>query len=201
MIAPNSHPPLTQALASQQRLARACGMGDPVAWAAVVRAEGRRLLTLAYWLSGSREVAEGAVTETFAAAARAWERADPSLPLAVWLARTCYERTERAPSAPGGRPADAAAFLDPAHRDVAAGLVELPVELRAAVVLRCVVGFDARDAARIMDLPRAGFEQRLRQGLALLRASPGDGFVEHEAPLPRPVGRGLPLATADTLWI
>jgi DNA-directed RNA polymerase specialized sigma24 family protein len=156
---------------------------------------------LAYWLSGSREVAEGTVSETFAAAARAWERADPSLPLAVWLARTWYERTQRAPSAPGGRAAELTAFLDPAHRAVAVALVELPFELRAAVILRCVVGFDARDAARIMDLPRAGFTQRLRQGLALLRTSLGDGLAEPTVPWPRPVGPGRSWPNADTLRI
>ncbi len=74
--------------------------------------------------------------------------------------------TERAPSATHARPADAAEFLDPAHRNVATGLIELPGELRAVLVLRCVVGLDAQDAFRIVDLPRAGFEQRLRQGVA-----------------------------------
>jgi DNA-directed RNA polymerase specialized sigma24 family protein len=190
---------VTQTLASQQWLARACGTGDPAAWAAVVHAHSRRLLTLAYWLGGSREVAERAVTETFIAAARAWERADPPLPLAVWLARTCYKLTERAPSGPPGRPAEAAAFLDAGHRDVAAGLAELPFDVRAAVVLRCVVGFDVRDAATIMDVPRADFERRLLWGLALLRARLSDKQGEPTVPWARSVSRVLPLTIADTL--
>jgi len=195
----NSHPTATQTLASPERLARACGTGDPAAWTAVVHAHSRRLLTLAYWLGGSRVVAERGVTETFIAAGRAWERADPSLPLAVWLARSCYKLTEWAPSGPPGQPAEAAAFLDAGHRDVAAGLAELPFELRAAVVLRCVVGFDVRDAATIMAVPRADFERRLLRGLALLRAKLSAREGESTVPLLRPAARVLPLATVDTL--
>ncbi len=199
MITPNSHPTATQTLPSQQRLARACGTGDPAAWTARVHAHSRRLLTLAYWLGGSQVVAERAVTETFSAAARAWERADPSLPLAVWLARACYKLTERAPSGPPGQSAEAAAFLDAGHRDVAAGLAELPFELRAAVVLRCVVCFDAQDAATIMAVPHTDFEQRLLGGLALLRAKLSAREGESTVALLRPAARVLPLATTGTL--
>jgi DNA-directed RNA polymerase specialized sigma24 family protein len=199
MITPNSQPTATLTLASQQRLARACGTGDPAAWTALVHAHSRRLLTLAHWLGGSGVVAERAVTETFIAAARAWERADPSLPLAVWLARACYKLTERAPSGPPGQSAEAAAFLDAGHRDVAAGLAELPFELRAAVVLRCVVGFDAQDAATIMAVPHTDFEQRLLGGLALLRAKLSAREGESTVALLRPAARVLPLATTGTL--
>lgn len=198
MIAPDAHPLSTHTRANQQRLARACASGDPAVWTAVVRAHGQWLLTLAFWLSGSREVAEGMVTETFAAAARAWERADPAPTLAVWLAHTCYSLSRRAPPPPSRRPAKAAALFGARHGNVASGLAGLPVELRAAVVLRCVVGFDVDDAARVMDVPRAGFERYLLQGFGHLRERLGEGPAEPTNPRARSAGRARPLAPADT---
>jgi len=200
MIAPDAQPLPTHTDANQQRLARACASGDPAALTAVVRAHGRWLLTLAFWLSGSRDVAEGAVTETFAAGARAWGRADPAPTLAVWLARTCYDLTARPPSAPSLRPAEASVFIDARHRTVATGLADLPFEPRAAIVLRCVLGFGADDAARVMNVPRAGFERYLLQGFGQLRERLGEQLVE-PVPRVRSVGRARALARGDTLPI
>jgi len=199
MIAPDAHALPTHTRENQRRLVLACASGDPAAWTAVVRAHGRWLFTLAFWLSGSREHAEETVSETFAAAAVAWGRADPAPTLAVWLARTCYDLTGRPPSAPARRPAEAGPFIDPRHRTVATGLAGLPFELRAAIVLRCVLGFHTGDAACVMDVPCAGFEHYLLQGFGQLRERLGEEPAEPTVPPARSVGRARALALPDTL--
>ena len=53
---------------------------------------------------------------------------------------------------------------------LAAGLAELPMALRAPVVLRDVEGLSTRDAASALQLGEAAFKSRLHRGRMALRA-------------------------------
>jgi RNA polymerase sigma-70 factor (ECF subfamily) len=56
---------------------------------------------------------------------------------------------------------------------LAAALRDLPVELRAPVVLRDVEGLSTREAASVLDLGEAAFKSRLHRGRMALRALVG----------------------------
>ena len=58
---------------------------------------------------------------------------------------------------------------------LAAVLLEIPVDLRAPVVLRDVEGLSTGEAAMVLDLGEAAFKSRLHRGRLALRALLGQG--------------------------
>jgi RNA polymerase sigma-70 factor, ECF subfamily len=132
----------------------------------------------------ARDVAQ----ETFLRAWRGLPRFEGRARFFTWLYRIAYNEAQRRLSKrpPAGavvsteeRPLDdlAADAPGPAEevereelRDaLAAALRELPVDLRAPVVLRDVEGLSTREAASVLDLGEAAFKSRLHRGRMALR--------------------------------
>ena len=132
----------------------------------------------------ARDVAQ----ETFLRAWRGLPRFEGRARFFTWLYRIAYNEAQRRLSKrpPAGavvstedRPLDDLAADAPGPdeevereelRDaLAAALRELPVDLRAPVVLRDVEGLSTREAASVLDLGEAAFKSRLHRGRMALR--------------------------------
>jgi RNA polymerase sigma-70 factor, ECF subfamily len=132
----------------------------------------------------ARDVAQ----ETFLRAWRGLPRFEGRARFFTWLYRIAYNEAQRRLSKrpPAGavvstedRPLDDLAADTPGPdeevereelRDaLAAALRELPVDLRAPVVLRDVEGLSTREAASVLDLGEAAFKSRLHRGRMALR--------------------------------
>ena len=132
----------------------------------------------------ARDVAQ----ETFLRAWRGLPRFEGRARFFTWLYRIAYNEAQRRlskrPSAGAvlsteERPlddlaADAPGPDEEAEREelrdaLAAALRELPVDLRAPVVLRDVGGLSTREAASVLDLGEAAFKSRLHRGRMALR--------------------------------
>lgn len=139
-----------------------------------VLAHHQRLVRFAYMLSGSKEIAEASVTETYA---RLWPRfrrgrIQNVLP---YLMREVIvdvrERTRRA----GSR---RAATVEPGELETPwAALQHLPLEQRGALVLHVVEGLSLDESAMLLDEPVDITAARVTAGMArvaelLVRAGP-----------------------------
>jgi RNA polymerase sigma-70 factor (ECF subfamily) len=132
----------------------------------------------------ARDVAQ----ETFLRAWRGLPGFEGRARFFTWLYRIAYNEAQRRLSKrpPAGavvstedRPldelaADAAGPDEELEREelrdaLAAALRELPVDLRAPVVLRDVEGLSTREAASVLDLGEAAFKSRLHRGRMALR--------------------------------
>ena len=178
----------------EHELVRRCKEGSEAAYAELVRQHGRRLFTLAYRLTGSRETAEDVVQDTFLAAFRTMERFEPKPALAPWLTTIAVRFASKAASR-SARPASLDTMLaddaapDPAvlraapddhdphlaaeaselRAEVQRAIEALPFRQRTAVVLRLVLGLEYADAARAMDVPLNTFKSLLLRGTRQLR--------------------------------
>lgn len=179
---------------SEQELVRRCKEGSEAAYAELVTQHGRRLFTLAYRLTGSREAAEDVVQETFLAAFRSMERFEPRPSLSPWLTTIAVRFASKTVSRTS-RPASLDRMLDPdlppdpdalgiasteldphlaaeaaeIRAEVQRAIEVLPFRQRTAVVLRLVLGLDYADAARAMDVPLNTFKSLLLRGTRQLR--------------------------------
>jgi RNA polymerase sigma-70 factor, ECF subfamily len=132
----------------------------------------------------ARDVAQ----ETFLRAWRGLPRFEGRARFFTWLYRIAYNEAQRRLSKrpPAGavvstedRPLDDLAADTPGPDEevereelraaLAAALRELPVDLRAPVVLRDVEGLSTREAASVLDLGEAAFKSRLHRGRMALR--------------------------------
>jgi RNA polymerase sigma-70 factor (ECF subfamily) len=132
----------------------------------------------------ARDVAQ----ETFLRAWRGLPRFEGRARFFTWLYRIAYNEAQRRLSKrpPAGavvstedRPlddlvADAPGPDEEVERDelrdaLAAALRELPVDLRAPVVLRDVEGLSTREAASVLELGEGAFKSRLHRGRMALR--------------------------------
>jgi RNA polymerase sigma-70 factor, ECF subfamily len=132
----------------------------------------------------ARDVAQ----ETFIRAWRGLPRFEGRARFFTWLYRIAYNEAQRRLSKrpPAGavvsteeRPLDDLAADTPGPDEevereelraaLAAALRELPVDLRAPVVLRDVEGLSTREAASVLDLGEAAFKSRLHRGRMALR--------------------------------
>jgi RNA polymerase sigma-70 factor (ECF subfamily) len=78
--------------------------------------------------------------------------------------------------------------------DLDAALEQLPIEFRAVVVLRDVIGLDYAEIAGVLDLPPGTVRSRIARGRAALARSlhqPGKADVGNQRPTPH-VGRDGP---------
>jgi RNA polymerase sigma-70 factor, ECF subfamily len=132
----------------------------------------------------ARDVAQ----ETFLRAWRGLPRFEGRARFFTWLYRIAYNEAQRrlAKRPPAGavvstadRPLDDLAADAPGPDEevereelraaLDAALRELPVDLRAPVVLRDVEGLSTREAASVLDLGEAAFKSRLHRGRMALR--------------------------------
>jgi len=136
----------------------------------------------AYWVVHDAAAAEDIAQEAFLAALRALDRFDRRRPFRPWLHRVVVNRAidhararalrrEVGADALDARPAPAEA---PPDDDLRAALAALPVEQRAVVVLRHVLGHTPGEVAVILQLPRGTVNSRLRRGLDALAEALGE---------------------------
>ncbi|MEA2168675.1 MAG: hypothetical protein QOF76_1975 [Solirubrobacteraceae bacterium] len=131
----------------------------------------------AYWITHDAAAAEDIAQEAFVAALRALDRFDQRRPFAPWLHRIVVNRAIDHTRARDVRrevggdvlPEPAAPEVRPADEDLLAALAALPVDQRAVVVMRHVLGATPAEIAAALGLPRGTVNSRMRRGLDALR--------------------------------
>ena len=183
-------------------LVRRCRAGDSTAWEAIVRSHTRRLYNLCYRFTGQRQEAEDLTQEVFLRVFRTLDSYDPNQgAFGVWLHRVGrnllidYYRATRKQrltvsledQLPHLEEKEGAALRP--DRAVALGelsvvlqqaLTRLSPELREAVILRDLQGFEYREISQVLAIPEGTVKSRLNRGRTelgkLLKRHPG--FVE-----------------------
>ena len=131
----------------------------------------------AYLVVHDAGAAEDIAQEAFLAAIRSLDRFDRRRPFGPWLHRIVVNRAIDHARARAIRrevavaePVDVRADEEPARLDgVVAALAALPLDQRAVVVLRHLLGYTPGEIAALLDLPRGTVNSRLRRGLDALR--------------------------------
>ena len=186
MTSPAEQPAIDDQDAALVRRARE---GDIKAFEELVmrHADGVYVVLRRFGLNGDE--AHDVAQETFLRAWRGLPRFEGRARFFTWLYRIAFNEAQRRLSKrpPAGavvsteeRPLDDLADDAPGPDDqfereelraaLAAALRELPVALRAPVVLRDVEGLSTREAASVLDLGEAAFKSRLHRGRMALRA-------------------------------
>jgi RNA polymerase sigma-70 factor (ECF subfamily) len=161
--------------------------GDLEAFETLVRVHQDRIYNLAYRITGNHEDAADAAQEAFVRAFQGLARFRQDAAFGTWLHRiatnAALDLVRRRPavspielpadlSAPGG-PEQEASRREISRR-VQAALGAVPVEFRAAVVLRDLQGFAYEDIARVLQVPIGTVRSRISRGRDALRAQLAD---------------------------
>lgn len=161
----------------ERALIRAAQAGDVDAFAALFHAYWPMVHRAAWLIVRDERLAEDVAQEAFVAAAGALDRLDRRRPLGPWLRTIVARRAIDAARAVAVRrevgevplAATAAAPVgDRPGEAVLEALAALPLEQRAVVVLRFLLGMGPGEIARALDLPRGTVNSRLRRGLDAL---------------------------------
>jgi RNA polymerase sigma-70 factor (ECF subfamily) len=170
-------PPLRRR--DERALVRAAQEGDAAAFEALFRAHWGMAYRAAWLIVRDRQLAEDIAQEAFVTAAGALDRFDRRRPFAPWLRTIVARRAIDAARALAVRREvgeDALAALgapaadpDLPDRQLLDALAALPLEQRAVVVLRHLLGMRTGEIAAVLDLPRGTVNSRLRRGLDALR--------------------------------
>lgn len=175
-------------LSEETLLARAAG-GDMAAFEELVMRNADRLFASLRRFGLDDTEAQEVAQETFLRAWRSLPRFEGRSRFFTWLYRIGFNeaqrRLARRPAAgvvvsTDERPLDELADGRPGPTEQAEreelrvalrrALVELPVDLRAPVVLRDIEGLSTREAAAVLDLGEPAFKSRLHRGRMALRA-------------------------------
>lgn len=160
--------------------------GDAAAFDTVYEQFGDKIYNFLYRLAGRRDLADDLFQETFLKLARHAASLREDTELGAWLytvARNAFRSHRRAavldgarvrelgdePAPPGIAPDRAAE----ARREVAAlerALAALKPDFREVIVLICIEGMDAKEAAAVLGLTHEALRQRLSRARALLAA-------------------------------
>jgi RNA polymerase sigma factor (sigma-70 family) len=130
------------------------------------------LMRVAYCLTGSNEVAEDLVQDTFMrCASRLGGLRDPASYLRAALVNACnsHHRRNRVASRVGSIRADDVVELPAAVSELREALLVLPMKQRTAIVLRYLVDLDDGEIARIIGCRPATVRSLVHRGLARLR--------------------------------
>lgn len=157
--------------------------GDQAAFVEIAREIYGRLHSLAYGILRDRALAEDATQQAMLDAWRNLDQLrDPSR-FVAWCYRltvhACYAESRKArrwmPNMPIDTPKEPIARdeIGPiADRDqLERGFRELPVDQRAVLVLRHLVGLPLEEVARTLDIPPGTARSRLYRGLQTMRAT------------------------------
>ena len=164
---------------SDAALVRAAVRGSDDAVAELFERHWNGAYRTALLVTGDRSAAEDIAQEAFLAALRALPRFDLRRPLKPWLHRIVVNRAidwsraralrhEVGVDAAGEVPAAEVAAREPVGDEVLSALMRLPLEQRAAVVLRYVLELTPGEIAQALDVPRGTVNSRLRRGLDAL---------------------------------
>jgi len=172
---------------SDAELVAAAQAGDQGALDRLLRRHHDRIHALARRLTGNDADAADATQEALIAIVRGLPRFDQRAAFGTWAYRVatnaCLDELRRRSRRP--RP-DPDAFLrvpatasDPAdvagaRIDVDAALAELPIEFRAAVVLRDLCALDYAEIGEVLGIPAGTVRSRIARGRAQLAASFGE---------------------------
>jgi RNA polymerase sigma-70 factor (ECF subfamily) len=175
-------------LSEETLLARAAG-GDMAAFEELVMRNADRLFASLRRFGLDDAEAQEVAQETFLRAWRSLPRFEGRSRFFTWLYRIGFNeaqrRLARRPAAgvvvsTGERPVDELADGRPGPTEQAEreelraalrrALGELPVDLRAPVVLRDIEGLSTREAAAVLDLGEPAFKSRLHRGRMALRS-------------------------------
>lgn len=157
--------------------------GDLDAFEGLVRTHQDRIYNLAYRITGNREDASDASQDAFVRAYQAMPRFREDAAFSTWLHRiatnAALDLVRRRPAAPPvALPINHPAPGGPEHeacrreisRRVQAALGGIPVEFRAAVVLRDLQGLAYDEIARVLRVPVGTVRSRLARGREAIRA-------------------------------
>lgn len=155
-------------------------MTPPSRLVALCEQEHRRLVGLLGLLVGDRDLAEELAQEVLIRACRDWEKVQHIDRPAAWLHRVAVNlamsshRRRRAEqrmlSRLDSRLGPATPDTDPATVEaVRHALLQLPVNLRAVLVLRFYADYSVTDTAAALHVPEGTVKTRTRRALALLR--------------------------------
>lgn len=157
----------------ERKLVREAQQGSRQALTDLYAAHWRRAHRAAYLVVHDAVAAEDIAQDAFLAAIDALDRFDRRRPFGPWLHRIAINR-----AIDWGRREslrhkvdDPSASEDPTPppetvgEDLMEALAQLPVEQRAAVVLRYLLDYTPGEVARMLDLPRGTVNSRLRRAL------------------------------------
>jgi RNA polymerase sigma-70 factor, ECF subfamily len=156
-------------------------VGDPIAFARLVRAHQSRVFSVALRLTGSREDAEELAQDAFVQLHGVLAQMASPQHVLHWLLRTITHRSidrlrarERSPRLvqidAGHEPADQDAAGDPLwEKRLRSLLLQLPDAPRAVVTLRFQEDLEPTEIAAVLDMPLNTVKSHLRRSLEWLR--------------------------------
>lgn len=149
--------------------------GDPQALDELLRRHATRVHSVCRRIAANPDDAADSFQEAMIAIAQRLDRFDGRSQFATWVYRVttnvCLDelrKRKRAPE-PAELPDRPVAAADPAERvDVDAALRQLPVDFRAAVVLRDLCGLDYAEISEVLGIPVGTVRSRISRGRAAL---------------------------------
>lgn len=178
-------------MAPERELIRRARAGNQDAFAELVRIHGGRIYTALRRFGLDASEADEVAQEVFVRAWRGLPRFEERAQLSTWLYRIAFNEAQRRLSRrppPGAEPEPGrddpilslpeSPQLGPEgqtldrefERTLQLALNQLPVDRRAAVILRDVEGLSTQEAAEVLGLRQAAFKSRLHRGRMQLRA-------------------------------
>jgi RNA polymerase sigma-70 factor (ECF subfamily) len=157
----------------ERKLVREAQRGSRQALADLYTAHWRRAYRAAYLVVHDGAAAEDVAQDAFLAAVDALDRFDRRRPFAPWLHRIVVNRaidwgrreSLRNRVEDPTSVADASPPPDVVSEDLMEALAQLPIEQRAAVVLRYLLDYTPGEVAKMLGLPRGTVNSRLRRAL------------------------------------
>jgi RNA polymerase sigma-70 factor, ECF subfamily len=172
-------------LAPDSQLVQQCLQGDGLAWEKLVRLHTRQIYNICYRFTGRRHEAEDLTQEVFLRVYRTLRNFEPERgAFNTWMTQVTrnllidhYRRTKRdritdsmedAPEVgikpAQGRLPDQAALDSELSNQVQQALAKLSPELREAVILRDLQGFEYGEIQKVLGVPEGTVKSRINRG-------------------------------------
>jgi RNA polymerase sigma-70 factor (ECF subfamily) len=172
-------------------LVAAAQAGDRSALDALLRRHYDRVFALCRRIMANQADAQDATQEALIAIVRGLPRFDDRSSFATWSFRVatnaCLDELRRRKRRPDpGLPDDERVAVDPgagtpgiaeqvaARVSIDGAMEDLPIEFRAAVVLRDICGLDYAEIAEVLEIPPGTVRSRIARGRSLLAARLGN---------------------------